>query len=336
VKHLVIAEYGMFLGIQGERLVVYHGDKVINEYPLNRLSTITIAKKGVSLSSNLIINCGYRGIKVFIMDENARCLVALTGGQLHGVVKVRENQLSFIKSETARSLSIRIIIGKIKNQRAVLLHHRKYLNKKNDDYSKSFIKRIDETTFQMMENIICLKAVELDRVKDWRAVILGYEGLAASNYWKCLYESRYFPYSFKSRVGRGATDVVNQMLNYGYGVLATYIWHCALNAGLEIYAGFLHTQRAGKPSLILDIMEEYRPWIVDKTVIKMRDQITNHETFTIKLKKNLIEEIQSVLAKKILHKKQMITVESLIQRQIYRLCGEFMGDKIYQPYTFKW
>jgi CRISPR-associated protein Cas1 len=39
-----------------------------------------------------------------------------------------------------------------------------------------------------------------------------------------------------------------------------------LNAGLEPYCGFFHTTRAGKPSLVLDIMEEYRAWVVDRTI----------------------------------------------------------------------
>jgi CRISPR-associated protein Cas1 len=48
--------------------------------------------------------------------------------------------------------------------------------------------------------------------------------------------------------------------------LITVIWNALLNAGLEPYCGFLHTTRAGKPSLVLDIMEEYRAWVVDRTV----------------------------------------------------------------------
>jgi CRISPR-associated protein Cas1 len=336
MKHIVIFEYGTFPGVKGERLVVYQNDKALKEYPLNRLSTITVCKSGVSFSSNLLINCGYRGIKFFVLDEASRLMISLSGGQLHGVVKVRQDQLDFLRTDSARELSTRIIMAKIKNQRAVLLYYRKYLSKKDDEYSKLFLAKIDKATILMMESVISLKSAELNRITDWRQVIMGYEGVAANNYWRCLNESRYFPNSFKGRSGRGATDVVNQMLNYGYGILSTYIWHCALNAGLEIYAGFLHTQRAGKPSLILDLMEEYRPWIVDKAVIKLRDHITNHETFTIKLKKVLIEEIQASFAKRVIYKKKMITVESLLQRQIYKICGEFMGKKKYQPYIFKW
>jgi CRISPR-associated protein Cas1 len=336
MKHIVVSEFGTFLGLKGERLVVYQSEKVLKEYPLNRLSTITVCKSGVSFSSNLLINCAYRGIKLFVIDENSRLLVALSGGQLHGVVKVRQDQFHFLRTDNIKELSTRIIIAKIKNQRAVLLYYRKYLSKKDDSNSKLFLSKIDKASIMMMEILISLKSADLTHTTDWRQVIMGYEGIAANNYWKCLIESQYFPSSFKGRSGRGATDVVNQMLNYGYGILSTYIWHCALNTGLEIYAGFLHTQRAGKPSLILDLMEEYRPWIVDKAVIKLRDHITNHETFTIKLKKALIEEIQATFAKRVMYKKKMITVESLIQRQIYKICGEFMGEKKYQPYIFKW
>ena len=72
---------------------------------------------------------------------------------------------------------------------------------------------------------------------------------------------------FETREHRGAPDAVNSALNYGYGILYTQVWGAIMNAGLEPFAGFLHVDRPGKPSLVLDLIEEFRQPIVDRAVI---------------------------------------------------------------------
>jgi CRISP-associated protein Cas1 len=69
------------------------------------------------------------------------------------------------------------------------------------------------------------------------------------------------------RVHRGADDALNALLNYGYGILYGHVWGAVANAGLEPFAGFLHVDRPGKPSLVLDLVEEFRQPVVDRTVI---------------------------------------------------------------------
>jgi len=57
---------------------------------------------------------------------------------------------------------------------------------------------------------------------------------------------------------------VNSALNYGYGILYGQVWGAVMNAGFEPFAGFLHLDRPGKPSLVLDLIEEFRQPIVDR------------------------------------------------------------------------
>ena len=105
-----------------------------------------------------------------------------------------------------------------------------------------------------------------------RNFLLGLEGSAAKLYFESLHKAELMPSSFKSRQGRGSREIGNSMLNFGYAVLGNYVMNAIINAGLEPYLGFLHTQRPGKPSLMLDLIEEYRPWVVDRQVIKLRSQ----------------------------------------------------------------
>lgn len=75
--------------------------------------------------------------------------------------------------------------------------------------------------------------------------------------------------AFAGRAHRGATDSVNTLLNYGYGILYAQVWTALTLAGLEPFGGFLHVDRPGKPSLVLDFIEEFRQPIVDRTVIAL-------------------------------------------------------------------
>ena len=72
---------------------------------------------------------------------------------------------------------------------------------------------------------------------------------------------------FAKRVRRPPTDPVNALLSFGYALLANDI-HSAVNTvGFDPYQGYLHVEHYGRPSLALDLMEEFRPLIVDSVVL---------------------------------------------------------------------
>ncbi|AEE26423.1 CRISPR-associated protein Cas1 [Francisella hispaniensis] len=79
MKHLIISEYGLYLGLEAGRLVVKNKEDK-KYFPLNRLATVSIAKKGVSFSSDLIEQFSLRGIKLFFWILEVlltRCLLVL-------------------------------------------------------------------------------------------------------------------------------------------------------------------------------------------------------------------------------------------------------------------
>lgn len=84
MKHLVICDYGAFLGLHSHRLAVRQDDET-RYYPLNRLCTVTIAKRGVSVSSDLVEAFSQRGIKLFFLDFRGIAHSAILGQSQHGV-----------------------------------------------------------------------------------------------------------------------------------------------------------------------------------------------------------------------------------------------------------
>ena len=318
MKHLVICHYGTYLGLNNHRLAIKENDEV-RYYPLNRLCTVSIAKHGVSLSSDLVEAFSNRGIKLFFLDFRGVAHSAILGQSQHGVVAVRLAQMKFCENNTI-SLAKKIVIAKMKNQRAVLNHLGKYHKNTN----------LDVASRDILENIN-----KTQKVKTMEA-LMGFEGLGARIYFKNLRQAKLFSSSFENREGRGSQEINNMMLNFGYAVLSGYILNSINNAGLEPYLGIMHKQRAGKMSLVLDIMEEYRAWVVDRCVIKLRFKSEGAKSLHVDLKKALIKEIQKTCARKYIYRKKRQKLEHIIQRQIYRLCGHFYGKQTYRPYLFKW
>ena len=319
--HLTISDYGTSLGLKSGRLVVKHGDEQ-KQYPLNRLRTLSIAKGGVGLSSNLIEALSYRGIKLLFLDFKGTPYAQIIPARHHTVVGVRQHQLSFCDGPERLSLAAQIIQGKLLNQRATLLYYSKY--RANPHLSE----KLKEGASQIMG---ILSDMRVDDI----GILLGKEGAAASIYFRTLAQTLLQDTTFRRREGRGSREVINQMLNYGYGILANQITNCVFNAGLEPYLGVLHTPRPGKPALVLDIMEEYRAWVVDRAVLKLRHRVTRNE-INLGLRKMLVDQVMTNLHSKHRYQKKRLPLTYIIQRQVYRLAGHFAEGNRYKPFLFKW
>lgn len=318
MKHLVVADYGTFLGLDSHRLTIKKEGET-KHYPLNRLCTISIAKRGVSISSDLIESLSARGIKLFFLDFRGVAHSAILGQSQHGVVAVRVAQMTFCQNNTLL-LAKKIVVAKIKNQRAVLNHFGKY-------HQHPLLKSASDELLHNTSKAYSTKDID---------ALLGFEGTSAHVYFQSLRQAQLLSSSFKKREGRGSQEINNAMLNLGYAVLSSYILNAIVNAGLEPYLGIMHATRPGKMSLVLDIMEEYRAWVVDRAVIKLRSQSEGETTLNADLKKMLISEIQKTCATKYLYRRKKHKLEHIIQRQMYCLCGHFYNERTYKPYLFKW
>ena len=97
--------------------------------------------------------------------------------------------------------------------------------------------------------------------------IRGFEGAGSAAYFGCFNQLiRNDKFSFKIRNRRPPLDPVNSLLSLGYSLLRHEIQSAINIVGFDPYLGYLHTQRYGRPSLALDLMEEFRPLIVDSVV----------------------------------------------------------------------
>ena len=97
----------------------------------------------------------------------------------------------------------------------------------------------------------------------------GMEGLAAREYFAAWPELLKSPWVFPGRRRRPATDPVNALLGFAYGLLRVQVTAAVHLAGLDPYIGFLHETTRGQPALVLDLMEEFRPLVADSLVLSV-------------------------------------------------------------------
>ncbi len=218
----------------------------------------------MSVSADLIEACCEQGIRISFLTRRGEPFAMLSSPMLTATVATRREQLAAYNDSARRRTGQSIVRGKLGNQAALLKYFGKYLKTAGPRRVRRPGADRQVAGRRPRSRPPRSTAATIDEARE---SLLGIEGNAGRNYWngvRILLDGRA---EFDTREHRGATDPVNSALNYGYGILYAQVWGAIMNAGLEPFAGFLHVDRPGKPSLVLDLVEEFRQPVVDRTVI---------------------------------------------------------------------
>ena len=152
--------------------------------------------------------------------------------------------------------------------------------------------------------------------------LMGFEGSISAIYWQSLRVILEAP--FEKRVTYGAKDIVNSSLNYAYAILYGKIQHSLVHAGLSLNISFLHAIDERKPTLTFDMIEEFRTFIVDRTIISMinKDEpikLDNEGLLTKASRQLISKNIKEKLGSYTMWKKESVKIENIIQTQCYNL-----------------
>jgi CRISPR-associated protein Cas1 len=306
------------------------------ELPLFQVSEIVVGSAGVSISSDLIEECCERGIHLSFLTSSGRPFAMLSSPMLTATVLTRREQMAAYGDRRGLDLAKAFVRGKLGNQAALLKYFGKYL------------KTADPAAFEQVATVIRsiegrrreVDAVVGERIDDARGTLLALEGGAGRQYWtgvRVLIEGHA---PFEAREHRGAPDGVNSALNYGYGILYTQVWGALMNAGLEPFAGFLHVDRPGKPSLVLDLIEEFRQPVVDRAVIASLTKGLKLDT----REGLLAEETRRAVAGAVLERLESEAgfrgrrhrLKSIIQIQARNVASCLRSGEAYRAFAFKW
>ncbi len=264
VRHLIVDQYGSFLGKHRRRIQVTVKGDLVAEAPLLHLETVLIASNGVSLSSDAIRACCEEGVPIYFLGSRGTPYAALYSAGLTGTVQTRRAQLAAYHDERGLTLALAFAEGKIRNQAALLCYAARY-RRENDHECYQAVNDLATEVRRHLEELS--RPAGAQQVEAVREQILSVEGRAAQTYWQGIRRLLLADLDWPGRKTRGAQDPLNAALNYGYGILYGQVERALVLAGLDPYGGFLHTDRPGKPSLVLDLIEEFRQAVVDRTVL---------------------------------------------------------------------
>ncbi|HHW43841.1 MAG TPA: CRISPR-associated endonuclease Cas1 [Desulfotomaculum sp.] len=336
MPELFITEYGVSLGKKSERLVVKEKGQVVEEVPFRDITQITIASSGVSISADVIRECVECGVQINFLTSTGKPYARLTAPSLTGTVITRREQILAYRDGRGLYLSKCFVEGKLKNQANLIKYFAKY--RRNTD--TVLYEDLQAVCRQLENAVLELGEIEGENIDEVRPRLFSVEGRAALQYWGAVALLLRGHVEFTGREHRGAADPVNAALNYGYGILYGQIWGAVMLAGLEPFAGFLHTDRPGKPSLVLDLTEEFRPAVVDRAIVSF---FTRGGTIAMEDEK-LSQGSRREIARRVLERLdgeenydgKKHKVRTIIQMQSRRLASYLRGEGKYRPFLTGW
>ena len=270
---LYVTSENSYLGLEGETIVVYDNQAEIGRLPLHNLEGIvSFGYRGTSPA--LMGACAERNISICYLSPQGKFL-ARVSGKIRGNVLLREQQYKSCKDE---DISLKIakncILGKVYNARWVLERALR------DHEMQIDSERVKKVSLQLKD------ALELIQNAESKEQLRGYEGEAASIYFGVFNElilQQKKDFQFQGRTKRPPMDTVNAMLSFAYTLLTNQIMSALECVGLDPCVGYLHTERPGRSSLALDMVEELRSVMADRFVLSLiNKKIISGKNFTKK------------------------------------------------------
>lgn len=260
---LYLLEQGSTLHKDGGVLTVTKNDAVLQEIHAIEVEQIIIFGN-INLTTPVIS---------YILESGTDCVFCNSYGKYHGRListeskfgELRLHQLeTILDSPKKLSIAKALITGKLQNQRTIMMRYRR------------------EMELPQLEQTVTLLDTALQKLADCpnTGSLQGIEGFAGAAYYRSFREILKWDMGFAARVRRPPTDPVNSMLSFGYTLLVYNIQSAISIVGLDPFLGFLHSAEPSRPSLALDLMEEFRPIIVDSLVLWLvNSQVMTEEDF---------------------------------------------------------
>jgi len=251
---LYVTEPGVQVHKQGQRLLVKRGTEVLQDIPLIDVERVVMMGRSVSVTTPAIYALTQRKVDVLYLNSRGGYVSRLVGRE-HKHSRLRHAQALAI-SDPQRALSVAraIVDGKVNNQRVLVQRHAE-----GAAWAGSALSLMDRMRRQVDQ------ANTLDDLR-------GREGMAAKEYFHLLRQifrppSNGQSWGFERREYYPPPDPINALLSFGYTLLLNDLVAACQTAGLDPDLGFFHAIDYNKPSMALDLEEEFRPVIVDSIVL---------------------------------------------------------------------
>ena len=264
---LYVMTQGAYLSLDHETVRVEVGGELKLQVPLHHLGSV-VTMGNVMISPFFLAKCAEDGRAVVILDRNGRYKCRMIG-KTTGNVLLRQAQYLAVGDETkTTALAAVMTAGKVKNARNVLMRcAREAVSPEEEGHLRKSADVQRDTLFQLKT------PRDTDHVR-------GLEGEAAAAYFDVftlmMKPAERESLSMNGRNRRPPLDPVNALISFLYTLLLNDCISGLEGVGLDPQMGFLHVPRPGRPSLGLDLMEEFRAFLADRLAITLinRKQVT--------------------------------------------------------------
>jgi CRISPR-associated protein Cas1 len=341
-KHLntlFVTTQGSYLAKEGETIVVKVEKEVRLRLPVHTIGGI-VCFGNVLCSPFLMGFCAENGVGISFLTEHGRFLARVQGPVSGNVLLRREQYRRADDPKTSADVARAVLTGKIANSRTVL---QRVLRDHADKMAA------DEVGFAVKRLSNYLSLLNQDQSLD---ALRGCEGDAAHIYFSVfdhLIVAQKEDFSFQERNRRPPLDNVNALLSFIYTILVHDIRSALETVGLDPAVGFLHRDRPGRPSLALDLMEEFRPFLADRLALSLinRQQVQGKGfqksdagavLMTDETRKTLLIAYQERKQEEILHPflDEKVTIGLLFHIQALLMARYLRGDLDgYPPFIWK-
>ena len=331
---LLVNKPGAYIGLTTRGVTVSYKGKVLAQYHKANLSHIVITGLGVSLSSNLVSFCLSNKISIDFFDYHGAHLGSIISSKyMQNTLWAKQAGADVLLKNT---IALGIIEGKIRNQHALL----KYFNKYHQSHYPQLLPKMEameeaESKFRQWRK----QAKPSD--EDYLKGLMGHEAQVAIRYWDYVRELISDDgVGFERREHKGATDLMNSMLNYGYAILYVRVWQALLAAKLNPFESLIHVRQEGEPTLVYDMVEIFRSQVVDRIVISLiqkgQDLEVRNGLLTDGTRQLLVKSVMERLARYEKYQGEEMKMEQIILRQANLLAKAFEGAEKFKPYVAKW
>lgn len=256
---LYVTNPDSYLARDGDNVLVRSNEEVKFRIPVHNLEGI-VSFGYCGASPSLMGLCAERGVSLTFLTEHGRFLATVQGSTRGNILLRRKQYRVAEEPEQSLVISRNLIIGKIANSRTVLQRAAR---------DHDIISAEDK-----VQNSIDYLTKQVERVRSVQQIdqLRGIEGDSAKSYFSVmdhmiLKNKEYFYFNERSR--RPPLDNMNALLSFLYTLLTHEVRSALETVGLDPAYGFFHQPRPGRPSLALDLMEEFRPYLVDRLALSM-------------------------------------------------------------------
>ena len=265
---LYVTTQGAYLSRDGTNLVVRVEKETRLRVPIHNLGGV-VCFGNVGCSPFVLGMCGQEGVGVSFLTLYGRFMARMQGPQSGNVLLRRAQHRATSDPTTSGDFARAVISAKIANARTVLQRAaRDHPERVLPELVGGVVRRLADILRELQE------PMPVDRAR-------GLEGDAARSYFVAFDEmilQQKSDFYFHERSRRPPRDNMNALLSFLYALLTNDVASACEASGLDPQMGFLHSDRSGRASLALDLVEELRPMVADRVALSLvnRQQVSGN------------------------------------------------------------